>query len=335
MRIILILITIICVNVNELKSSSILDKTTSSDIYYNEYKMTRTCNLSWKFFETTLKIETPISYSTFIRDRPVGSICDMDASVCCSGSIEQNLHNLALNTYTDTLLKKDLLTLKSSFISYVSTFDPIVKGILDRSQEDFDKMFNATYNTRNSEQVNRNRLVFIEFFEDVKKFYGDYPIDISKVIRKVFISLTKIMYNLLNSNYTIHKKSSDEDQAILFECIDKSFDSINPLGSKLPKLTEDKLTKALQAVKLFTSGLTRTRDIIIEMYSLFERPSEECKRSLTKITACSACTQSFSQLITKNLASVRPCFDSCLTVYKKCIGIDLERLNPIWNSYLG
>lgn len=32
---------------------------------------------------------------------------------------------------------------------------------------------------------------------------------------------------------------------------------------------------------------------------------------------------------------IKPCINSCIHVYSKCIGIDLDKLNPIWNKYLG
>ena len=62
------------------------------------------------------------------------------------------------------------------------------------------------------------------------------------------------------------------------DCISESFDTIEPFGPRIVVDIEKQIVKSIESVKLFTIGITKIRDIIIELYSKFENPSEKCTR---------------------------------------------------------
>lgn len=60
------------------------------------------------------------------------------------------------------------------------------------------------------------------------------------------------------------------------DCIEDNFGYIEPFGPQISKDIEAKLIKSIESVKIFTTGITKIRDMIIELYSKFETPSEKC-----------------------------------------------------------
>lgn len=178
-------------------------------------------------------------------------------------------------------------------------------------------MFNKTYHN----QYAKYSYIFEQFYEGLKSFYGEYPIDIKSLIRKLFLNITKIMFNLLKHDaYRLDEK-----------CLDLYFDSLEPFGPNIVVNLEKQLVTSLKSVKIFTSGLTKIRDMIIEVYSKLEQPSSECNKILTRMTSCSICV---GDSMRSYRYEIKPCMEYCLEVYKKCIAVDILRLDPIWNNYL-
>ena len=202
----------------------------------------------------------------------------------------------------------------------------VIKDILEESSKEFENIFNKTLQDTNS----NNQLAIQQFFDGLKKFYGDYPIDIEFTIKKVLINLTRILYYLLNNQH----HTSKSQQQIIEKCIENNFDKIEPFGSLLPKQIIKQLVKSLEAVKIFTAGLTKTRDLIIDVSSRFHNPSINCKRILTKMTKCSLCVNNTVTLIANKLNSIKPCYSYCLDVFKNCFVADLDQLDSVWNSHL-
>ena len=186
-------------------------------------------------------------------------------------------------------------------------------------------MFNKTGST----QYAQNRYVFNQFFEGLKDFYREYPIDINKLIKKLFVNITVLMFNLLDE---IDETKAELSGHLNETCIEQHFDMIKPFGSTLPFEIETQLVRSLEAVKLFTIGITKIRDIIVELYSKFENPTDECMRTLTRMSTCSMCSPGFGNQVDDE---IKPCMSYCLHVYAKCIEVDLNQMNPVWNSYLG
>jgi hypothetical protein len=74
------------------------------------------------------------------------------------------------------------------------------------------------------------------------------------------------MFDLLNN---------DESQ-LSKDCVIENFNNIKPFGSLIAANIESKLIKSIESVKMFTLGITKIRDIILELFSKFENPSEKC-----------------------------------------------------------
>jgi hypothetical protein len=131
------------------------------------------------------------------------------------------------------------------------------------------------------------------------------------------------MFYLLNKQQNIDEK-----------CIENNFDKIEPFGENLQKKITKQLVKSLDAVKLFTSGLTKTRDLIIDISSRLQNPSLNCKKSLTRMTKCSMCINNTYTVTMYKINSIKPCYTYCLDVFKNCFVADFDQLDFIWNSHL-
>ena len=193
-------------------------------------------------------------------------------------------------------------------------FLAIIKDILDETKTDFEQIFNKSISD--------------QFFESLKTFYGDYPIDIELWIKKFFVNLTNILYNLTN----MQEKNIEK-------CLETNFDKIEPFGGQLPKQIIKQLIISIDAVKMFTTGLTKSRDLIIDVSSRFINPSLKCKRILTQMTKCSLClnntfVSTIFNTISNRISSIKPCYSYCLDVYKNCLVADLDQLDFVWNSHL-
>jgi hypothetical protein len=178
-------------------------------------------------------------------------------------------------------------------------------------------MFNKTYVT----QYANNREIFQQFFDNLKKFYNDYPINIENVIRKLLVKTTKIIYNLLTS--------LDVDE----KCIEQNFDQIQPFSAYLPIQMQTQLSNALESVKLYTSGLTKIRDLILNMYTKFSNSSYLCIREYTQVTKCALCYSNSSVDLNSD-ASTKSCYIDCLGLFKTCFVIDMEYLDTVWDMNL-
>ncbi len=78
-------------------------------------------------------------------------------------------------------------------------------------------MLNETY----SSQYLTHGHIFTQFFEGLKDFYREYPIDIRKLIRQLFVDLTVIMFNILN-----HNEKTNNAHKLNETCIDLNLDFI-------------------------------------------------------------------------------------------------------------
>ncbi len=178
-------------------------------------------------------------------------------------------------------------------------------------------MFNKTY----SIPYSNNREIFRQFFDGLKKFYNDYPINIEAVIRKLFVQTTRIVYNLFTS------LNIDE------KCIEQNFDQIQPFSVYLPIQIQAQLNNALEAVKLYTSGLTKLRDLILNIYTKFSNPSYLCMSEYMRITKCPLCYANSSNDFNVD-ASTKPCYIDCMGLFKTCLVVDMEFLDTVWDMSL-
>ena len=194
----------------------------------------------------------------------------------------------------------------------------IIKDIFEEANNDFNQIFNKSIAQLNSNQ----------FFESLKTFFGDYPIDIEHWIQIHFIKLAKFLFNMMNGQH--------EQYQNIEKCLEDNFEKIEPFGSKLLNEITKQLIKSIDSVKIFTSGLTKTRDLIIDVSSRFLNPSADCKRTLTQMTKCSLCLNNTLTMVINNnkMSSVKPCYSYCLDVYKNCLVADLEQLDVVWNTHL-
>lgn len=214
-------------------------------------------------------------------------ICVDKSFSCCSKNIENLLIKAAREHHYDILIRQNIGVLKTEFIDYSSKFDrkfhivdlrnlsiylpklnnsiAIIQSILSKSQREFEHIFNHSY----AIQFKRNNQVFAQFFSSLQDFYREYPVDINKAIKDLFVEITILMFDFLKT---------DESFLINKDCVSENFDSIKPFGSSIAKSIEAKLIKSIESVKMFTLGLTKIRDMILELFSRFENPSEKCTR---------------------------------------------------------
>ena len=176
-------------------------------------------------------------------------------------------------------------------------------------------MFNETW-SRN----NKFFFVFNLFYDNINDYYGEYQINLRDLFKKFFVELTMVFYDDFNNQKHVHL---DE------KCLESNLDSFDIYDFNILHFVINRLAACLESVKLFNSGLTLTRDLFIEFYAKYEMPSDDCVHMLTKMSSCSTC------LPNRFLDSAKPCLDSCLSSYKKCMNLDSVQFNLLWNSYIG
>jgi hypothetical protein len=187
--------------------------------------------------------------------------------------------------------------------------------VLGKAQFDFNSMFNETW-LRNDEFF----FIFNQFYDGLNDFYGEYQSNLRDLIRKLFIDLTRLFYNVFNTQASVRIDDT---------CLESNFDSLNSFDSGGLHSVMNRLVACLESIKVLNSGLTRVRDLLIELYAKYESPSESCLRSMTQMSSCSMCMANFKPETT------RPCMDSCVNAYKKCVNVDFAQLDLLWKSYIG
>jgi hypothetical protein len=187
--------------------------------------------------------------------------------------------------------------------------------MLGKAQFDFNSMFNETW-LRNDEFF----FIFNQFYDGLNDYYGEYQIDLRELIRKLFTDLTKLFYNVFNSQSSVRLDET---------CLEANFDSLSLFDSSTLHFVVNRLVACLESVKMLNTGLTEARDLLIELYAKYETPGEECLRSIAKMSSCSMCLANYRE------ETSRPCLDSCATVYKKCVNVDFAQLDLLWSSYIG
>lgn len=214
------------------------------------------------------------------------------------------------------ILTVSFVSKKFKFLLFLFCLLALVKDSLETSLFEFTLLFNNT-ETISLEKYNR---IFYEFYDEIKNYFSEYQVNLKETLTKTFQNLFSTMLNIYtNENF-------DES------CIKQNIDKINPFGSDIVKEMENQLKLCLESVKLFNTGLTKARDIILELYSKFENPSEECQRMVTTMTSCSLCN-SDEFYVEKVL--MKPCYKTCLDVYKKCFSIDSMKFDSSWDTFLG
>lgn len=153
----------------------------------------------------------------------------------------------------------------NTFFKYFHYFEAIIQGIFLKSRSDFERTFNKSFPI----QFKKNPLLFAEFFDGLRSYYREYPINIKKTVRTLFVHITRVMLDFFDEESS-NKSQLDE------KCIDEHFETIEPFGPKIGTHIESHLIKSIEAIKLFTIGITKIRNMIIELYSKLENPSINC-----------------------------------------------------------
>ena len=81
-----------------------------------------------------------------------------------------------------------------------------------------------------------------------------------------------VMLDFFDENASSKSKLDKIDE----KCIEENFETFEPFGQKIGTNIEKQLIKSVEAVKLFTIGITKIRNMIIELYSKLENPSINC-----------------------------------------------------------
>lgn len=179
-------------------------------------------------------------------------------------------------------------------------------------------MFNKTYLKGYPTQSH----LFVNFFDGLKQYYNQYPIDINSIIKKLFIDITKMVYFLRNN------------RDIEGECINANFDQIEPFGPSLPEKIRSQLVKSIDSVKLYTLSLTRSRDLIISLYTLFQNPTFFCTKNIAQMRTCHICASNNQFKNIYNFNDIKPCYSYCIHMYESCMGVNLEQIDEIWYQHI-
>lgn len=115
-------------------------------------------------------------------------------------------------------------------------------------------------------------------------------------------------------------------------CLYQNFYYVKPFGNDIMNEMESRIKFSLESAKYFSTGLTKARDIILEITNKVENPSEKCKKLITSMTSCSMC---ISDEFYNEKISIKPCYLTCIQVYKSCFSIDLAKFDNVWNTFLG
>ncbi|CAF0836746.1 unnamed protein product [Brachionus calyciflorus] len=282
----------------------------------NFSNMNQSCSKTWSFFEKSMNI-SKISRADFIKEEKL-KICDFPQSTCCNQAIEQRLVYIATKNIYKTQLLKQFSPIRTSLIDFASNFDTIVKESFENSYYEFTLLFNTT-ETISLDDHNR---IFYQFYEGIKNYFSEYQLNLREILLKTFSNLFKVMVKTNTEN----SESNYNDNCFL-----KNLEIINPFGADILTEMESQLKVCLESVKLFNSGLTKARDIALEFYSKLENPSEECFNLFTSITTCSMCnTDDFFE----NKIFFKPCFRTCINVFKKCYSVDLSKFESLWDTFL-
>lgn len=191
------------------------------------------------------------------------------------------------------------------------------------SRFEFDHEFNKTFVSVNSA---RHLSLFDQFFAGLTNYYSEYQVNLKDIIRKLFANVVRMTLSLADPKHQSSFSSPNLDDSCLDEFV---------LDSDVRMEIERKLECALESVRLFSASLTRLRDIIIEFYVKLDTTSSSwskaCLAELTQIYSCSMC---LSDQVMSPKRAVRPCYHSCLNVYKNCISFDFNKFDSAWNLYI-
>ncbi len=167
------------------------------------------------------------------------------------------------------------------------------------------------------------------FFDKIKKYYGEYPIEIDNLLASLFFNISISLLDLKN----------DKNHRFDLNCIAENINEFNLYDLKQLNSIEDKLINSLESLKLFSNGLTRARDMMIDFYSKFENPNQnECKNYIIKMNGCQSCLGD-SHFLEKNFTEwksilIKPCYTFCLKTFKTCLFFDEASFDPVWKSFL-
>lgn len=191
----------------------------------------------------------------------------------------------------------------------------LIKEILDMARIEFDHEFNKTYYSASSA---RHLQQFDQFFAGLKNYYSEYQVNLKDIIKKLFANVARMILSL--SAPKIYNPRQIDDR-----CLDEFL-----LDSDIRMELEKKLECALESVRLFSAGLTRIRDVVIEIYAKLDS-SKQCVRELTQTYSCSMCLR--DEFMARK-RTVRPCYRTCVDAYKSCVNFDLNKIDPVWNLYI-
>lgn len=173
----------------------------------------------------------------------------------------------------------------------------------------------------NSENIEKNNKIIFDFYSSLKSYFSEYQINLADSLLKTFLSL--FATNLNSSTTQYHFSDS---------CLFQNLFSIKPFGPEIISEMQSQIQSMLESAKFFSSGLTKARDIVLEIINRLESSSGECKKLITTMTSCSLCT---SDLYYDEKIIIKPCYQTCVQVYKACFLIDLAKFDNVWNTFLG
>lgn len=193
----------------------------------------------------------------------------------------------------------------------------LIKESLQNSFQEFSFLLKKS----NSENIEKNNKIIFDFYSNLKNYFSEYQINLADSLVKTFLSL-----------FSTNLKSSSTQINFSDSCLNQNFYLIKPFGTEIISEMENQILLSLESAKFFSNGLTRARDIVLEIINRLEHPSGECKKLITTMTSCSLCT---SDQFYYEKIMIKPCYQTCIQVYKTCFLMDLAKFDDVWNTFLG
>lgn len=238
-------------------------------------------------------------------------VCPKDnGKQCCSQQMEDRFTILSRGDFNKAVSSK-VVKLRAVLNEQAKTFDDYFRGLIKKSQQDLDTMFQKIYQS----YYQQNSKIFMDLFVDLIEYYdGQSDSDVNGIMDKFFSNLMSRMFQIMNARHQFSDSYLD--------CVSQHMKELKPFGD-VPEKLKPQVRKVLIHARSFSQALFAGRDVV-HMLESAVLPSTDCEKNLVKLKYCSWC---------KAMTAIKPCFEFCSDVYKGCVA-DLAKVNTQWENYI-
>ncbi|XP_028987313.1 glypican-1b [Betta splendens] len=223
---------------------------------------------------------------------------------CCTSDMEDNLAVLSRRE-TEGLLKEAGRSVQTSLTSHYKAFDGYFMDLLNRSAINL----HETLTSALGPVYSQNSQVFSDLYADLRLYYRGSNVNLEEVLNEFWAKLLERLF------YQEHRERSIGDDYL--ECVSKQIETLLPFRD-IPRVTNMMVTHTFVAARSFVQGLVVGGEVVRKVSQV--QLSQECMRSMMKMTYCPHC---------RGMASARPCPNYCRNVLKGCLANQAD-LNTEW-----